>query len=94
MVIPSPERRDGTFKSRVGPLVGRVWAVLACTDPNGKQQTRLEGWTDLTGTSPVGRRHGGSIWNFEARSAALGSQGTPLGDHGGCLFPELSGRLV
>ncbi|PKI57889.1 hypothetical protein CRG98_021728 [Punica granatum] len=55
------------------------------------EQTRLERWTDPSGTSRVGRRHGGSRWNFEARSAALGSQGTPLGDRGGRLFPELSG---
>ncbi|PKI78246.1 hypothetical protein CRG98_001361 [Punica granatum] len=55
---------------------------------------RLEYWTDPTGTSRVGRCRGGSRWNFEARSAALGSQGTPLGDRGGRLFPELSGRPV
>ncbi|PKI78404.1 hypothetical protein CRG98_001225 [Punica granatum] len=54
----------------------------------------MEGWTDPTGTGRVGRRHGGSRWNFEARSAALDSQGTPLGDRGGRLFPELSGRPV
>ncbi|PKI70936.1 hypothetical protein CRG98_008669 [Punica granatum] len=72
MVIPSPEMRDGTFKS----------------------QTWLEYWTDPTGTSQVRRRHGGFRWNFGGRSAALGSQGTPLGDRGGRLFPELSGRPV
>ncbi|PKI35962.1 hypothetical protein CRG98_043644 [Punica granatum] len=28
--------QDGTVGSRVGPLVGRVRAVLACTDLNGR----------------------------------------------------------
>ncbi|PKI67396.1 hypothetical protein CRG98_012213 [Punica granatum] len=39
-------------------------------DPNGIKQTQLKYWTDPTGTSRVGRRHGGSRWNFEARKTA------------------------
>ncbi|OWM77815.1 hypothetical protein CDL15_Pgr004509 [Punica granatum] len=68
MVIPSSGMRDGTVKSRAGPLLDRVWAVLACTDPNGNNRPDWR-FLDLTGTPEKIRRvqafpagfHGGSL---------------------------------
>ncbi|PKI40628.1 hypothetical protein CRG98_038977 [Punica granatum] len=36
--------RDGTVRSRVRPLVRRVWAIFASTDPNGTDRL---GWAVL-----------------------------------------------
>ncbi|PKI68885.1 hypothetical protein CRG98_010740 [Punica granatum] len=55
MVIPSSGMRDGTVKSRAGPLLDRVWAVLACTDPNGNNRPDWR-FLDLTGTPEKIRR--------------------------------------
>ncbi|PKI76479.1 hypothetical protein CRG98_003128 [Punica granatum] len=90
-----PSRDAGWDLQESGWTVGG--SGLGCfglNRPEWLQQTRLEGWTDPTGTSRVGHRHGGSRWNVEARSAAPDSYLTPGGDCGGSLVPELSGRPV
>ncbi|PKI62029.1 hypothetical protein CRG98_017581 [Punica granatum] len=48
-----------------------------CTDPNSLNRPCWK-LNRPEGTSRVRRRHGGSRWNFEAMSTALGHQGTPL----------------
>ncbi|PKI66327.1 hypothetical protein CRG98_013289 [Punica granatum] len=76
--------RDGTIRSPVGPLVGRVWAVFPCTDPNrgnrpywSAEQTRLAPGKEQAGSGRFDR--------FSSPfTTVLDSQGTLLG--GGVVF--------
>ncbi|PKI58096.1 hypothetical protein CRG98_021523 [Punica granatum] len=73
MVIPSLGVRDGTVRSRVGPLEGRVWVVFRLTDPDGSNRPV---WSNLTrlGTREKTGRFGRLGWLFGEFSTVFGSE--------------------